>query len=534
MRHLDKTTSNERKIPHRPVPFEDNWGEKYITHGLEYWRQDIRSIEKLPLVAQYFGFEDQWKLYEEAEETSNDLSMRIKDMILMKAKFANKGKGGMAVSCSPREGMHRTIALTLKMMGCRFNPVEGWFTKPNSLDWKHFAKAGLMKEWKDITEDEKRQLGTVQAAVRSHVLEAQSPSVNAEFCFFNVPPEVASSEQLVFACKEKSKEISDSKRHSAKPALFSMIYQEIIKPISCKDDIEKFIAKPSLQFDNRYNNEVLWTPNEVTARKHLNKDSVIERAFRVAPILYTPESLNYFKNPFDREAETAFVKQFPSVCEVNGKKRTFYPPFFYDKEMLFDCPLTQMNHEHINRCWLFPKVHYIYCQNEGIPVDGTDRPSDSLWYFQIICYTVWFHLSVHEEKDYRIQTHGCMGHFSTLGGGAFFLNNNAILGGLIYVTISISLLFYRETLAIYPFVMKDSTKDLQRGNESVAILKQRFHDMKSGQRKWMAQSHLHANTPIRPVEMLKVLGVYLFPSFGISFICSESHTSFPFFGISFL
>ena len=105
MRHLDKTMSNERKIPHRPVPFEDNWGEKYITHGLEYWRQDIRSIEKLPLVAQYFGFEDQWKLYEEAEETSNDLSMRIKDMILMKAKFANKGKGGMAVSCSPREGI---------------------------------------------------------------------------------------------------------------------------------------------------------------------------------------------------------------------------------------------------------------------------------------------------------------------------------------------------------------------------------------------------------------------------------------------
>ena len=180
-----------------------------------------------------------------------------------------------------------------------------------------------MKEMRHITDDEKRQLGTVQEAVRSHVLEAQSPLVNAEFCFFNVPPEVASSEQLVCACKEKSKEISDSKRHSAKPALFSMIYQEIIKPISCEDDIEKFIAKPSLQLDDRYVIDVIWTPNEITARKHLKKDSVIERAFRVAPILYTPESLNYFKNPFDRQAETAFVKQFPSVCEINGKKRTF-------------------------------------------------------------------------------------------------------------------------------------------------------------------------------------------------------------------
>ena len=112
-------------LTYRPVPFEGDWGKKYITYGLKLFGVKTSDRSKnLPLVAEYYGFEEQWKLYE-VDEKSNDLSVRIRDMIVMKSKFANRGKGGMAVSCSPREGMHRMIALSLKMMGCRFNPVEG-------------------------------------------------------------------------------------------------------------------------------------------------------------------------------------------------------------------------------------------------------------------------------------------------------------------------------------------------------------------------------------------------------------------------
>ena len=138
------------------------------------------------------------------------------------------------------------------------------------------------------TDDEKRQFGTVQEAVRSHVLEVQSPLVNAEFCYFDVSPEVVSSEKLVFACKDKSKEISESKRHSAKPALFSMIYQDIIKPISCEDDMEKFVAKPNLQLDDRFINQVTWTPTESTARKILKKTASLKGPSMLLPFYIHP------------------------------------------------------------------------------------------------------------------------------------------------------------------------------------------------------------------------------------------------------
>jgi hypothetical protein len=118
------------------------------------------------------------------------------------------------------------------------------------------------------------------------------------------------------------------------------------------------------------------------------------------------------------------------------------------------------------------------------------EPHESRWYQQAIEYMTWFHLSRYEEGDNRIKTLSCIGKFSELGGsGGSYLGNNALLGGLAYVTMSIAYLFHRETNALEPFMMGNFGR-LQGCGKTVASIRDALRAKEKNIKMWMGHCHL--------------------------------------------
>jgi hypothetical protein len=286
-------------------------------------------------------------------------------------------------------------------------------------------------------------------------------------------------------------EISKSKTTSAKRMPLSAAYESIVVPMFSKFIASDFNMKatPVPPIGDEYrNSDVFFTPNETVALKALEKGGDIKDVFNVVKILSTPESKAYFSTPFDEDADRAFVRQFPCPCTVNGKTKTLYPPLPSCNKSLANCSPEHMNIEQINLCYLFPKVVWTIC-SDGFP-DGAMEPHESRWYQQAIEYMTGFHLSRYEEGDNRIKTHGCIGKFSELGGsGGLFLGNNALLGGLAYVTTSIVYLFHRETNALEPFMMGNFAR-LQGCGKTVASIRDALRAKEKNIKMWMGRCHL--------------------------------------------
>lgn len=485
MRHLDKTRRNERVIPHRPKDFEKDWGDVRAEHAKEFFSQDIRSRAGLKLVAQYYGFLDEWTAYDE-NNPDLDLPTLFFDLMIMKATFANSGRAPLAIDGNPREGMHRTFSNFIKMTGSKLNPTTGKFLPPGTLRWEDFVEMGFMD-----APGNNDELPPIEDSLKFHMWESPSHWVNVEFAYFNVPPTVATSKKLTEACQMKSLEISKSKTTSAKRMPLSAAYELIVVPAFNEYIASDFNmkAKPVPPIGDEYrNSDVIFTPNESVALKALEKGGEIKDVFHVVKILSSPESKAYFMAPMDKDTERAFVRQFPCPCTVDGKTKTLYPPLPSCNKSLANCSPEHMNIEQINLCFFLPKVVWMVCQ-DGFP-DGAMEPHESRWYQQAIEYMTSFHLSRYEEGDNRIKTHGCIGKFSELGGsGGSFLGNNALLGGLAYVTQSIVYLFHRETNALEPFMMGNYGR-LQGCGRTVASIRDALKAKEKNVRMWMGRCHL--------------------------------------------
>lgn len=449
----------------------------------EFYKQDPRTPDGMRTVARCFGFLDEWDAHVRSKP-GHSLPKRFYNLIKMKASFANSGRGGEAVDLSPREGMHRMFAELMKLTGSKFDGATGRLKSALTLQWQDFQNMGLMNI--PAATDE---LMSLEDAILLHIYDCDPVEVPVEICYFNVSPNVASSERLTQACKLKSEEISKSKTSSAKRSILSLIFEKVVQYELGKMTDFKLEAIPiPPTSDSHRNNEVVFTSSESSAMAAL-KGKTIQEAFKPVKILTTEQTYNYIRAPFNNEAETKWINQFPCICTVRGITKTLYPPLFFNKRALYECSPEHMNLENILLCHLFPKVMWILCLVNGCPDGGDLHPSESSWFFDSCVYVMWFHFSRFDETDDRLKTHGCISKFGSLGGGGSFHGHNALIGGMIYITQCIMWLFYHDTNAVEPFAM-NNVRSLHHIPPTIAVIKANLKGKEMNLRKWLGRCHL--------------------------------------------
>lgn len=500
LRHTDKTMTSQRKIPHRPVPFERDWGDKYIEHVLPFWQKNIRSKENMHFAAELYGFPDEWKEWTEKHEDRSNQAW-FYQLVLFKATYANTGRGELALDASPREGMHRSVNELLCTVLATMDYTHGLINKSHSMSWDGFVEAGVMQPV-----SARDAVGSIETVNEQTVWAVDDTLTSVELCYYNEPPSKESGTvRLNSSNIANSRELSTSKTHSARRKEFSITYDLLVGYILNMPDID-LMASPSTPESDRFKNDIVWVTGVEKMKKLMSTGRTEESTFNIPSVLTTDETLAYFKNPFDSGIRHAFQEQFKVNVKGRSHSRTTTVPFMWDKNTMLCSSPAFLTPSQINRVFIAPIVVHAWFTPGGPPDALDTRNSDVIR--QYVQFLAWYRCTRNDEGLDRLKPHAVIGsgNYPALGAGATMLGNHDMLGGFDWLITHLEThLFYRETEAVQPFQFNAHTQKIVVLPKTIESVKARRDERVNELTQLLGRAHL-VNTGFSQLEMLRSLG----------------------------
>jgi hypothetical protein len=140
----------------------------------EYWKYDVRQPDDMWRVAEYYDFKEEWNEWYDANKDTATKMKCFMQLLLMKARNANKGRGMGALDASPIEGMHRTHSQTMARGATLMDWDNGTYRSANRLRYNDFHASGCMDP---VNDDNKSSIPTIEDAILANVYISESKQI---------------------------------------------------------------------------------------------------------------------------------------------------------------------------------------------------------------------------------------------------------------------------------------------------------------------------------------------------------------------
>lgn len=514
LRHLERHTDNTREIPHRPRDFKPGWGEELVKSSVcDYWRYDVREPENMWRVADYYDCRKDWDdWYGVNKKTANKMKCFMQ-LLLIKARNANKGKGMSALDGSPIEGMHRTHSHTMARGATLMNWGIGVYQKANTLNYDVFHENGCMRK---VTAVNESSIPTIEQAILRNVYGSESKEITVTIQYMNKSWEDVSSKTLLEGCRERSTEESRSKKESAKPMPFSMAYSKVKALHSKLTKMDIICPIPTFNLDKFKNETTLDFDKKSLAQLLTNSRGDIADILKVPQVMRTLASRNFFSDPLDPSKYKEYVKQYEMTVTFRKQEHRSVPPYVISNRSLASSAKGYLSPDQINLSILLPIIAAcIY--NNGCPDEKP--PKESQYFKELVQLLVWSACIITNEDRNRVKTHSIIHHYEMLANSSCYLSTNDSLGGIIMMAELFLSAFHVKTKAEEPFHI-----DADQDNDELKIDPQSYNTVRSYMDQMMSnckdvfgKSHLD-NRHISQKDRLRNLGKFiLVRSFDILF-----------------
>lgn len=480
LRHLDnlRQTGNAF-IPHRPAPFEEDWGEAYFQRASLYWTQDVRPVDKIHLVAEYYCFAEEWEKWVSARENHGaDKVTLCYNMMLMKSKYARQGRSGLArdgsdglaLDGSPLEGLHRTILTVCSYLCTIPSSFGGLLKSPMHLTWDHFIKAGCMHPFA-----ENEEVPDMYETMDKCIWNSNLNPITITSVYMNTPATKVSTGSLLKLCRARSQEVSEAKTGSVKQVVFHSIFTNGLEDLTRMMSDDDLALEPILPDVPLYRTGDYIDTCDTSKGKELAElikgmtDHEVAEDIVIGspPVLYTETTRLYLEDPLDNRRLNAMRDQFVVDVKIDSTRSVkTRPPFMYSKGSIFKSERHIMSPEQVNFSIIAPRVIALYHKHEGF--GGCKDYRDNAMVKELTQYLIRHWVPLDNDGYRRYKSHAIIGYRypSHLGHGHHLNGSRAFIGAFELIVQLFSMVFYKKTNARFPYEVLKSTNLLIIDSES--------------------------------------------------------------------
>lgn len=503
----------------------EDWGEAYLERAARYWTQDVRPVDKIHLVAEYYCFAEEWEKWVSAPENAGATRVTLcYNMMLMKSKYARRGRNGLAMDGSdgfalegsPLEGLHRTI-LTICSHLCTIpSSFGGLLEPPMYLTWDHFIEAGCMHPFAEGA-DVPNMYETMDKCIWNNNLDP----ITISTVYMNTPATKASTGTLLGLCRTRSQEVSDAKIGSVKQVVFHSIFTNGLEDLTRLLSDDDLVLEPILPDVPLYRIDGYVDTTDTKIGKELDEEIQGRTDPEIAedvvigspPVLYTETTRLYLEDPLDDKRLHAMLDQFIVDVKIDSTRSVkTRPPFMYSKGSVFNSPRRIMSPEHVNFAIIAPRVVALYHKHEGF--GGQRDYRDNAMVKEITHYLIRHWVPLDNDGYRRYKTHAIIGYRYPLhlGHGHHLVNSRAFVGAFELIVQLFSMVFYKRTNARLPYEVLKSTNLLIIDSESndIGFIRKNFEEnIMHMSQAFGRHENVNPNIPVLDVMMQLSEFIYL-------------------------
>lgn len=448
----------------------------------QYWKQDVRPVDKIHLVAEYYGFIDDWTRW--VSENSSVTRVNLcHQMMVMKATHARRGGGILALEGSPLEGLHRTILAICQCLCTTPSTFGAYMNPPMHLTWDDFVKAGCMHPFNDDVDEVPNIIEIMEKCIWNNNLDR----ITIGTMYFNTPATKVSTDDLLGICRMRSREISEAKTGSVRQQVFHSLFtyglEDFTRMMSDKDLVLEPILPDIAKYRIDSYNDTM-KPNE--AKKYnesigqmTDQKTAEDVVIGVAPVLYSPVTRAYMDDPLDNEKLQAMREQFTVEVNIDSTRSVMtMPPFMYSKTSIMKSPRRIMSPEHVNFAIMIPRLVALYHKHEGF--GGSRDYRENAMVKELTYYLMRHWVALDNDGYRRCKTHGIIGYRYPLhlGTGHHLVGARSFIGAFTVIAQLFNMNFYKQTNAVFPYQIHESTNLLMidRDSNDLTHIKKNFQD----------------------------------------------------------